>query len=73
MEVEKPLYGFDNSSRKFWLRVKDVFLNELKLCTIDRNEAFNYLNTINGAVITHDDFNLAGTPDFIEKVHSVVE
>ena len=28
-KLKTPLYGLDDASRKFWLRVKDVFLNEL--------------------------------------------
>ena len=60
----------------FWLRVKEVFLNELGLQTIDRDEVFYILNIdrqLKGAVITHfDDFNLVGTDDFVEKVISVV-
>ena len=28
-KLKKPLYGLDNASRKFWLGVKDVFLNKL--------------------------------------------
>ena len=29
--LKKPLYGLDDASRKFWLRVKEVFLCELGL------------------------------------------
>ena len=28
-KLKKPLYGLDDASRKFWLRVKDVFMNKL--------------------------------------------
>ena len=70
------MYRLDDTSRKFWLRVKDVFLNKLKFQTVDGDEAFYYLNVngkLHGAIITHiDDFNLAGTPDFIKHVISVV-
>ena len=66
-----------DASRKFWLRVKDVFLNKLGFRTIDGDEAFYYLNldgNLHGAVTTHvDDFNLAGTHVFVEKVISMVE
>ena len=43
---KKPLYGLDNTSRKFWLRVKEVFLCELVLCTINGDEAFYFLNMV---------------------------
>ena len=38
--LKKPLYGLDDAPRKFWLRVKDVFLKELELCMMDGYEAF---------------------------------
>ena len=76
-KLKKHLYRLDDASRKFWLRVKDVFLNKLKFQTIVGDEAFYYLNLdskLHGAVITHvDDFNLAGTDEFVEKVISAVE
>ena len=52
-------------------------MSELGLQTIDRDEAFYFLNVdgnLQGAIITYvDSFNLAGTPEFIEKVISHVE
>ena len=70
--LKKPLYGLDDASRKFWLHVKEVFLCELGLCTIHGDEAFYFSNVdgvLHGAILTHvDDFNIAGTPDFIKKV-----
>ena len=70
--LKKPLYGLDDASRKFWLCVKEVFLCELGLCTIHGDEAFYFSNVdgvLHGAILTHvDDFNIAGTPDFIKKV-----
>ena len=54
-----------------------MFLNKLGFQTIDGDEEFYYLNldgNLHRAVITHvDNFNLAGTDEFIEKVISVVE
>ena len=38
--LKKPLYGLDDASRKFWLRVKDVFLNKLKFRTSDGDKAY---------------------------------
>ena len=70
--LKKPLYGLDDASRKFWLCVKEVFLCELGLCTIHGDEAFYFSNVdgvLHGAILTHvDDFNIAGTPDFIKRV-----
>ena len=70
------MYGLDDASRKFWLRVRDVFLNKLQLKTVEGDEAFYYQNLdgdFQGAVLTHvDDFELTGTVDFIEKIIAVV-
>ena len=46
-KLNKPLYGLDDASRKFWLRVRDVFLNKLQLRTVEGDEAFYYRN-LNG-------------------------
>ena len=60
--LKKPLYGFDDTSRKFWLRVREV-LKQIGLRVMEGDEAFYYLNRngdLIGAVITHvDDFTLA--------------
>jgi len=70
--LKKPLYGLDDASRKFWLCVNEVFLCELGLHNIHEDEAFYFTNVdgvLHGAILTHvDDFNIAGTPDFIKKV-----
>ena len=39
-KLMKPLYRLDNTSRKFWLRVKDVFYNKFGLKTVEGDEAF---------------------------------
>ena len=39
-KLNKPLYGLDDASRKFWLRVRDVFLNKLHLKTIEGDKVF---------------------------------
>ena len=68
---KKPLYGLDDTSRKFWLKVKEIF-SELGLKVMDGNKAFYYLHEegeLKGAVQTHvDNFSLAGTADFIERI-----
>ena len=70
--LKKPPYGLNDASRKFWLCVKEVFLCELGLHTNHGDEAFYFSNVngvLHGAILTHvDDFNIAGTPDFIKKV-----
>ena len=51
----KPLNGLDNASPKFWLRVRDIFLNKLHLKTIG-DKAFYFRNLdgdFHGAVLTH--------------------
>ena len=69
--LKKPLYGLDDASRKFWLRVKEV-LKKMGLKVLEGDEAFYYLHKdgkLIGAVITHvDDFTLAGTEDFVNDV-----
>ena len=76
LKLKKPLFGLDNVSWKFWLRVKEVFFSELNLRTL-YGEVFYFLNIdgqLQGAVITHvDDFNLAGIDEFVEKVINHVE
>ena len=67
----------DDAIQKFWLRVRDVFLNKLHLKTIEGDEAFYYRNLdgdFHGAVLTHvDDFEVTGTNDFVEEIIKVVE
>ena len=75
--LKKLLYGLDDASRKFWLQVRDEFLNKLHLKTIEGDEAFYYKQVdgdFQGAVLTHvDDFELTGTTDFVEELLEVVE
>ena len=69
--LKKPLYGLDDASRKFWLKIKEIFL-ELGLKVIDGNEAFYYMHEegeLKGAVQTHlDIFSLAWTADLLDKI-----
>ena len=70
--MRKPLYGLDDTSRKFWLCVKEVFLCELGLQKIHGDKALYYSNVegnLQGVILTHvDDFYIAGTPDFVKGV-----
>ena len=74
--LKKPLYGLDDASQKFWLRVKEI-LKQIGLKVMEGDEAFYYLHRdgdLMGAVITHvDDFTLAGTEEFIKEVLETVE
>ena len=74
--LKKPLYSLDYVSRKFWLRVKEVFLCKLGLQMINGDEAFYFSNIegiLHGAILMHvDDLEIAGTPDFIKKVIDIV-
>ena len=41
--LKKPLYGLDDTSHKFWLRVKEVLM-EIGLKVMEGDEAFYYLH-----------------------------
>ena len=55
-KLKKPLYGLNDASRKFWLKVKAVFA-DFGLKKLDGDEAL-YV----------DDFNLAGSEEFLATV-----
>ena len=69
------MYGLDDASWKFWLQVKEVF-KENGLKVMEGDEAFYYQHEdgeLKGVVITHvDDFTLAGTDEFVERVLEIV-
>ena len=71
--LKKPLYGIDDASQKFWLRVKEVF-KEIGLKVMEEDEAFYYQHKdgeLKGVVITHvDDFSLTGTAEFVDSFGS---
>ena len=63
--MKKPLYGLNDASRKFWLRVKELFA-ELGLQRLEGDEAIYYRKDNNGDLegmvsTCVDDFDLAGT------------
>ena len=74
--LKKPLYGLNDASRRFWLRVKEVFKEE-NMQTLPGDEAFYFENVdgvLNGMIISHvDDFQIAGTDVFIEKIMKKLE
>ena len=67
----KPLYGLDDASRKFYLKVKET-LQELGLKTIPGDEAFYYENRngkLMGMNLSHvDDFTIAGDIEFVQRI-----
>ena len=71
----KPLYGLDDSSRKFYLRVKRLFLkNNMQLLPSD-NAYFYYRmeGKLVGQVVIHvDDFFYAGTDYFLTWFESMI-
>ena len=46
--LKKPLYGLDDTSRKLWLCVKEIYLCELGLFTFHGDEAF-YFSNVDGS------------------------
>ena len=71
-KLKKPLYGLNDASRKFWLRVKQLFAG-LGLQRLEGDEAVYYKKDENGELegmvsTCVDDFDLAGTKSFLEKV-----
>ena len=67
----KPLYGLDDASRKFWLKVKET-LTGLGLRTLPGDEALYFENDkgeLKGAVLSHvDDFTVTGKDEFVKRV-----
>ena len=71
-KLNKLLYGLNDASRKFWLKVREVF-DECKLRILDGDEAFYFRHdekdNIEGMVSIHvDDFILARSDRFLEEI-----
>ena len=71
MEALKPLYGLDDVSRKFYLKVKET-LQELGLKILPGDDAFCYENR-NGKLMglnlsLVDDFTIAGEVEFVSRI-----
>ena len=71
-KLKKPLYGLNDASRRFWLRVKEVFKKE-NMKSLPGDEAFYYKHdesgNLIGMIITHvDDFQIAGQDEFIDCI-----
>merc|ERR1711873_382510 len=67
----KPLYGLDDTSRKFYLKVKEM-LQKLGLKTLPGDDAVYYKHkngNLIGLILSHiDDFTIAGTLEFVKRV-----
>merc|ERR1712033_120215 len=67
----KPLYGLDNASRKFYLKIKEM-LQKLGLKTLPGDDAVYYEHKngkLMGLILSHvDDFTIAGTPQFVKRI-----
>ena len=71
-KLKKPLYGLNDASRKFWLKVKSVF-EWIGLKKLEGDKAIyfkiNEDGNLEGLVSTHiDDFNLAGSENFLTSI-----
>ena len=76
-KLNKPLCRLSDASRKFWLRMKNIF-KEIGLRKLSGDEAVYYKlseeGKLEGMISTHvDDFDLAGTKGFVEMVASEIE
>merc|ERR1712112_399306 len=67
----KPLYGLDDASRKFYLKVKET-LQKMGLKTLPGDDAVYYEHKngeLIGLILSHvDDFTIAGIPEFVERI-----
>ena len=71
-KLKKLLYGLNDASRKFLLKVRAVF-DECKLRILDGDDTFYFRHeekgNLKGMVSSHvDDFILAGTDRFLEEI-----
>ena len=71
-KLKKPLYGLNDASRKFWLKVREVF-DECGLRILDGDEVFYFRHdkdgNLDGMVSSHvDDFILARSDRFLEEI-----
>ena len=76
-KLKKPLYGLNDASRKFWLRMKKIF-QEIGLKRLDGDEALYYetddSGNLEGMISTHvDDFDLAGKERFVDKITAEIK
>ena len=69
--LKKSLYGLNDASRRFWLRVKGMFSDQ-GLKVLPGDEAFYYRrenDNLVGMISTHvDDFSISGTKSFVLEI-----
>ena len=67
----KPLYGLDDASRKFYLKVRETLKN-LNLNTLPGEDAVYYQHKngkLIGMILSHvDDFTITGTSEFVNRI-----
>merc|ERR1712163_71437 len=72
----KPLYGLDDASRKFYLKVKET-LKKMGLRTLPGDEAVYYQHKngkLEGMILSHvDNFTIAGTQEFVQRIVTGIE
>ena len=65
------MYGLDDASSKFWLKLKDTLVS-LGLMVMPGDKAFYYMHEegeLQSAVLIHvDDFVIAGKKSFVERI-----
>jgi hypothetical protein len=75
-KLKKPLYGLDDASRKWWLRIKEIF-KKAGLKIVIGDEAFYYYfedGKLIGMILTHvDNFFLAGTQKFLSRMGEIIK
>ena len=75
-KLRKPLYGLDDSSRKFYLSVKKIFLKSgLQLLPSDNAYFYCRKNEeLIGQVVIHvDDFFISGTEEFLDWLLNIIK
>ena len=70
--LKKPLYRLNDASRKFWLKVREVF-KDIGMKRLDKDEAVYYKHDekgdLEGIISSHvKNVNLAGKERFINEV-----
>ena len=71
----KPLYGLKDASRKFWLRMKEIFSKEgFKSVKGDKAFYFKYKGKkLIGMILTHVvDFGMAGEDKFLDEMEEKI-
>jgi hypothetical protein len=76
LKLKKPLYGLDDMSRKFWLRVREIMKKE-GMKNVTGYEAFYFCyenGKLVGMILTHvDNFDISGTKAFVERITKILK